>query len=419
MEELRTTPADAGLLSQFIPFGQCSQDELIVLADHAGIAEVKKGHVLAEAGSTDPWDIYLVEGSLKLVAADGKVSYIVGGSRTARAPIAHLQPRKYTIQAVTPVKYLRVENALLRNLSYGPKALAVSLDDADEHEDLSENPLYVEIVDELVNDRLVVPSMPEVAVKIRRLVDEDSTASMAKIAAFIQSDVAVSAKLIKAANGALYHGLAPVDTCKQAIQRLGLKTTKHLVMSFVVANLFRERIHTPLVTAHARRLWEHSVEVGAICQALARVTPGLDAEEALLVGLLHDIGELIILSYAEKYPGVTAEETTLQRVIADLRAEIGATTLLEWRFAAPFVTAAREAENWRRDSGPQADYCDVVLVAQLHAFFGTPRMEGLPAFGEIPAFHKLADGELTPQLSMMILDEAKEQIRETKRLLLT
>ncbi|MCF6211317.1 MAG: HDOD domain-containing protein [Gammaproteobacteria bacterium] len=49
-------------------------------------------------------------------------------------------------------------------------------------------------------------------------------------------------------------------------------------MGFVLRNLFKEKIHTALLTRHAQHLWEHSVEVGAIAQVLAEVTPGMSPE---------------------------------------------------------------------------------------------------------------------------------------------
>ncbi len=279
-------------------------------------------------------------------------------------------------------------------------------------------PLFTEIYDDLINDRLVVPSMPEVALKIRHLIENDDV-PVPQLAKVLSADPAISAKLIKSANGALYHGQPAVDTCARAISRLGLNTTKHLVVSFVMRNLFNEKIHTEMLKQHASDLWDHSVEVAAISMALARATPGMDAEEALLAGLLHDIGELVILTYAESYPGLAVDGEVLDDIIKQLKAEIGAVILREWQFPEVIVEAAFGAEEWTRDSGDKPDYCDIVLVAQLHSFFDTPRMESIPALENIPAFSKLVGGNLTPEVSQKILDEAKEQIMETRQLFLS
>lgn len=282
---------------------------------------------------------------------------------------------------------------------------------------MTDNPLYTEIYDDLINDKLVVPSMPEVALKIRHLV-EDNDIPVSELARALSTDPAISAKLIKSANGALYHGQPAVDTCARAISRLGLNTTKHLVVSFVLRNLFEEKIHTDLLSERVRDLWHHSVEIASISMALAHASPGLDAEEALLAGLLHDIGELVILTYAESYPDLTADSEVLDGVIKQLKAEIGAVILREWQFPEAIVEAAFGAEEWTRDSGDKPDYCDVVLAAQLLSFIGTSKMEDFPDLEDIPAFKKLAGGNLTRDVSMKILDEAEEQILETRELFL-
>ena len=100
MAKVRSAQATPGQLTPFIPFNECSPEECIVLADHSWVDEIKRGYVLTEAGSSDGWDYYLIEGTLKLTAADGKELFVMGGSRTARAPVAHLQPRRYTVSAM-------------------------------------------------------------------------------------------------------------------------------------------------------------------------------------------------------------------------------------------------------------------------------------------------------------------------------
>jgi len=419
MAKDKLTQATSDLLTRVVPFSECSLEENIVLTNHSWVGELRSGQLLAEAGVTDEWDYYLMEGTLKLTAADGQELFVMGGSRTARAPVAHLQPRRYTLSAMTPVTYLCVEAALLKNLSFSgiDEGVTVGVEVEAELEEAFDNPLYAQIHDDLMNDRLAVPSMPEVAIKIRRMIELED-AAIPLLARVVQTDPAVSAKLIKSANGSLYHGQPPVETCARAISRLGLNTTKHLVVSFVLRNLFQEKITTELLNNCARNLWEHSVEVAAISMALAIVTPELDADEALLAGLLHDIGELVILSYADQYPEYRQDMAALQAVVNQLKGEIGEAILREWQFPEAFLAVANESENWTRDPGAAADYCDVVLVAHLHSYFGTAKMEGLPGLAEVPAFGKLAGGSLTPEVSMQVLEQAKEMIHEIKQLFL-
>ena len=58
-----------------------------------------------------------------------------------------------------------------------------------------------------------------------------------------------------------------------------------------------------------------------------------------------------------------------------------------------------------------------MIIAQLHSFIGTDQAARVPGINEIPAHNRLALGELTPQLSIKILDEAKDQIAHAESLL--
>ncbi len=415
---MKATPADSETLATLIPFDRCDADELIVLAGHAWVIELPRGAVLARIGSRDEWDFYLLDGELELDAADGRVLSLQAGSETALHPVASLQPRKYTIRARSAVRCLRVQRQLVASLrgSGARNDPAMTLYES-ETSGLDEHPLYAVLRDDLAQDSLSLPSLPEVALRIRRMVDDD-TATLPQIAHLVQSDPAISARLMKVANGALFHGMAPAESCTQAIARLGLDATRHLVVGFVLRNLFEKEVHDAALAARMRRLWEHSVEVGAIALVLAQVTPGLNPEEALLVGLLHDIGELVVLTYAARLPQLVAGEGALEDVVAALKGEVGATVLREWHFPEGFVAASREAEAWCRDAAPEPDYCDITIVAQLHSFVGTPYMAGLPALTEVPAFAKIAGGALTPPMSMALLERAKGQIGEIRQLFL-
>ena len=75
------------------------------------------------------------------------------------------------------------------------------------------------------------------------------------------------------------------------------------------------------------------------------------------------------------------------------------------------------AEDWMYDDSSSPRYVDLVIVAQLHAYIGSDKMECLPRLDTVPAFHKLALGQLTPRHSLAILENAKESIQALQALL--
>jgi HD-like signal output (HDOD) protein len=157
--------------------------------------------------------------------------------------------------------------------------------------------------------------------------------------------------------------------------------------------------------------------VAAICHELGRATPGLSADNALLCGLVHDIGVLPIINLARSQPELAKDPGLLLQIIRQLKGDIGAVVLREWGFPAGFIEAATHAEDWMQDLNPRPGYVDLVVLAQLHAYIGTPKMQQLPRLDLVPAFHKLALGNLTPRYSLQILENARHNIQELQSLL--
>ena len=100
------------------------------------------------------------------------------------------------------------------------------------------------------------------------------------------------------ANSALYRGQAQIETLQQAVVRLGLETTRKQVMTYAVKELFQSK--TAAMKAHMQRLWKHSQHVACLCRLLANHLKGFDLEQAQLAGLIHDLGEVAILQYAQQ-----------------------------------------------------------------------------------------------------------------------
>lgn len=139
----------------------------------------------------------------------------------------------------------------------------------------------------------------------------------------------------------------------------------------------------------------------------------------MLAGLVHDIGVVAILNYAQDLTGETLQPDTLDQAIANLRGQIGGMILQRWGFAPDFVICALEAEDWMRNKGTDPDYCDLVIIAQLHAHIGHNQQlaHRLPAINEVPAHARLELGELTPRMSLKILEQAKELIAHAQSML--
>ncbi|WP_020409340.1 HDOD domain-containing protein [Hahella ganghwensis] len=397
-------------LKHFNLLEKLADEQLVVLASRADCREYRKGQVILEHGSQDSSDYYLLEGEVKLEAKDGRSVQVVAGSDRSRQPIAHLQPRQYKVTALKASTMLIVDQpTLTQMLKNAPQEFSMGeAESASEHAD---NPAYA-IVSSFYQDlnahRLSLPSLPDLAMRIRTMTEQNDC-NIVDVAKAIMRDPSITAKLIHAANSPLYRGFKEIESCEDAVVRLGLDATRQLITIFTLRELFKSKYE--LLQKKMSALWQHSMEVGSIAFVLARMTPGLKPEQAMLAGILHDIGVVPVIRYAEEHPVLRSHQDMLDAIIPEVRGEIGCALLENWSFPSVFVEAAREAENYSYDSGKEtASYADIVIVAQVHAFIGKPEHASIPQMEHIPAFHKLALGELSPQRSLQVMQMAKEEI---------
>ncbi|MES9845309.1 MAG: HDOD domain-containing protein [Candidatus Sedimenticola sp. PURPLELP] len=409
-------------LRMFTPLRRLSREQLELLRQSVELEEAATKQTLIKRGSKDDYSFFLIEGRVVLTAADGKSNQVDGGSPSARSPLSRLIPHKYEVVSQTPVQYFKIKNSLLDSvtsvISQHETAPFSGYSVEEGNEEASsehiENKISLKFLQDLESDKLVLPSLPDVAIRIGKALEEDDH-NIEEIASVIQNDPVITAKLIKSANSAFYGMPTPVETCSAAVVRIGTKLTHKLVLTYALRELFKSK--SKLLQARMKALWAHSTNVAAICYVLARRDKRFDPEHAMLAGLLHDIGIVAILHYAERLPAEELTPEILDQAIKRLRAQIGSLILRKWGFAEDFVTVALEAEEWMRNSGGKPDYCDLVVIAQLHSFVGTHLAFSAPAINQVPAHTHLALGELTPRMSLKILEEASDQIEQAEVLL--
>ena len=92
-------------------------DRLEALAVQCLVYKVPPGTQLLERGTNDSWNLYLVDGSVQLMAADGVPKIIEGGTSAASNPISCLKPRMYTVSAVTRVAFLWIDDKLVDEIT--------------------------------------------------------------------------------------------------------------------------------------------------------------------------------------------------------------------------------------------------------------------------------------------------------------
>jgi len=91
---------------------------------------------------------------------------------------------------------------------------------------------------------------------------------------------------------------------------------------------------------------------------------------------------------------------------------VGEFVLKKWRFPEHLIQIPKQAGNWYQNESPDLQMSDIVLLARFHAQLGNNQGQTLPPLATLPAFGKLGERALTPDMSLQALQEAKQQIAE-------
>ncbi len=265
---------------------------------------------------------------------------------------------------------------------------------------------YEEILAELKSGKLVLPVLPDVALKVNDIA-ESPDASMTDLSDVILSDAALSAELLRVANCPLYRGRNPVDKVQTAITRLGLKMVRNLVSSLVLERMFQAPSKGIADQLHA--LWQHSADVAANCHVLSSKQAGIPSDEAMLAGLIHDIGVLPILLKADERPELLENPTLLNSIIEDLSAPIGAAILESWDFPESLITAVSQHKDYQRDSVNGPDLVDIVQVANLQSAANVGQIMSDEELAMVPSIIKLG---VQTEVEVEELDEDSDEYAE-------
>ncbi|OIO10328.1 MAG: hypothetical protein AUJ80_03335 [Gallionellaceae bacterium CG1_02_60_325] len=218
-----------------------------------------------------------------------------------------------------------------------------------------------EVLSAIESGKLDLPTLPDVAIKIRKLID-DPNVSAEQLVNLLSGDPVISAHIIKAANSAATGGVR-VNTLRTAIARLGYRMLHNLVISVTMKKLFKA--NSQVIDQHLKCLWEHSRVVAANSFVLALHQKHLKPEQAMLAGMVHNLGALPLCIYADRFhPGL--EQAQLEQLVRRFSARVGVALLENWHFPPDIVAVVAGYENLQRTKASgEADYVDVVTIANL------------------------------------------------------
>ncbi|HMU99563.1 MAG TPA: HDOD domain-containing protein [Rhodocyclaceae bacterium] len=222
-----------------------------------------------------------------------------------------------------------------------------------------------DIAKELAGE-IVFPTYFDAALRLRKAL-QDTDQPLARIVAAISLEPLIAAKLMKLANSALYGGSsAAVRDLGSAIQRLGLETVRTTALAIAMGQMLRSKEMAPFSDL-TRQLWDHTLKTAVAARLLAKSHTRLNPDEALLAGLVHDLGAFYMLYRAAQYAELRARPETVKYLIVQWHEGIGVSLLNALGLPEEIVAATIDHDQPRPALSTVRSLTDVVYVANILA----------------------------------------------------
>lgn len=233
----------------------------------------------------------------------------------------------------------------------------------------TENALLTILVEKIGNDTMTLPTLPEVAVKIRRVAD-DPKVNLNKMGDVIANDPALSARMMRVANSPMVARQIKVETINQAVTRIGLRQIKNIATAMAMEQLFVSK--NTLIKNYLDTAWQKAVEISTVAIALMQAYlqenkhSSLNVDTITLAALVHNIGVLPILTEAERHEDVFANPKFLSQAIQKLAGRIGGIIMKTWEFTPEFAEVAEKWSDFKYEP-KEVSYVDFVRIGAIHS----------------------------------------------------
>ena len=259
---------------------------------------------------------------------------------------------------------------------------------------------------ELSAGTVELPSFPDVALRVQRVLADDSV-TPDRVVRVVGTEPALASRILRMANSvALNVSRVEVVDLRTAIARMGFDMLRSAALSFAMAQLRHAERYKP-IAQQMQQLWDQSMHIGAMCYVVAKRCTKLSPDSAMLSGVLHGVGKLYIMARAIEYPDLFNDPSSLNQIIADWHMNIAKALLENWGMAEELVAAVHAYEDQDATAKGPVTLTDVLALGAL-----------LAAFDKSPALlaAKLVESRSAARLGVdaqsvtALLSESEEQL---------
>jgi putative nucleotidyltransferase with HDIG domain len=242
----------------------------------------------------------------------------------------------------------------------------------------------------------------------------DPDGNPADLARLIQTDVGLTARILRLANSPAYGRRRETQSVHDAVVTVGMRTACNILVAICARQLY------VVPGRYTEVLWHHSLAVAVAAEDLARVTRRVRPGAAFLPGLLHDIGRIAFLlldprlfeMIRELVESGKGEATALERDCYDLdHAQVGGVLAEEWGLAPEQCDAIQWHHEPARGGAGQA------LATVINAADHLAYTIGYGSSEQVPPSVSMAILGLSPDDEVACADRAREAFELQERLI--
>jgi HD-like signal output (HDOD) protein len=266
---------------------------------------------------------------------------------------------------------------------------------------------------ELAGEKIDLPSFPEVAVRVRKALTNDQVV-IEQVVRVISAEPALAARLLQLANSAALNASGKrLADLRTAISRIGFNMARSATIAFAMSQLRRAEAYKGL-DEPLTELWHHSAHVAAVSHVVAKRFTQVNADTALLAGLLQGVGKLYLLTRAARFPGLLQDAGTYHRLVAEWHGRVAQAILRNWEIAEEVIAAAVASDTLDREHEGTTDLTDVLAVGSALAALGPdPQPEEMLFLG-MPAARRM---KLDAKSCVAALAESHHEIASLRQAL--
>ena len=182
-----------------------------------------------------------------------------------------------------------------------------------------------------------LPHLPSTSMVVMDLAANPSS-EIPEIVESLSSDPVLSTRLLRMANSALYATQEPVETIHEAIMRVGMRELRSLILALSMRQVI---FRNGNLTSYAEETWRQAYSVAVICRSISEQC-GMPGDKMFLLGLLHDVGKIALLSMLQREVKDPKDvtPTLVGRSFLEYHEQTGSLMAEGWKLSEEFISVA-------------------------------------------------------------------------------